>query len=148
PRADALLLEDAMPALDLAVALRVVRRGPRVRHAAEADELLEITGNELRAVVGDDPRRHAGEPLACPLDDLLDSGFDHGLPDLPVDREAAATIEQAAQVVEGAGDVQVRDIDMPVFVGAQGLQEALPLGGGFGQVAVEPARFLEDTVDA
>src|SRR5262249_54641230 len=40
------------------------------------------------------------------------------------------------------------DIDMPVLVRAQGLDEALALGGGLGGVAVEQAGPLEDAVDA
>jgi hypothetical protein len=131
-RADALFFEDAMPAFDLTVALRVVRRSTGVRHATDADELLEIAGDELRAVVGDDLRRDAGELLPRPLDDLLDIGLGHRLPQLPVDDEAAAAVEETAQVVEGAGDVEVRDINVPVLVGAQGLNEALALGRGLG----------------
>src|SRR5262249_35192735 len=147
-RADALLLEDAVPAFDLAVALRVVRRGPGVRHAALADERLEVPRDELRAIVGDDPRRDAGEAFAGPLDDLLDVGLGHALADLPVDTVAAAAVEQAAQVVEGAGDVEVGDIDVPVLVGAQRLHEALALSGRLGGVAVEAPGLLEDAVDA
>jgi hypothetical protein len=82
------------------------------------------------------------------LDDLLDVGFGHGFADLPVNREPAAAIEEAAQVVEGTGYVDVRDIDVPVFVGAQRLHEALALSGRFGGVTVEPACLLEDAVDA
>ena len=148
PGADALFLEDTVPAFDLAVALRVVRRGAGVRHAAEADELLEIPGDELGAVVGDDAGRNAGELLPRPLDDLLDIGLGHRFPDFPVDREAATAVQQAAQVVERASYVDVRDIDMPVFMGHQGLHEALALGGGLGRVPVEPASLLEDAVNA
>jgi hypothetical protein len=147
-RADALFLEDAMPAFDLAVALWVVRRGLDVGHAAEPNELLEITGDELGAVVGDDPRRDAGEAFAGTLNDLLDIDLGHGFANLPVGGETAAAIEQAAQVVERTGDIDVRDIDVPVLVGPQGLHEALALGRGLGSVAVEPARLLEDAVDA
>ena len=43
-----------MPAFDLAVALRIIGRGFYVRHARDADELLEVLGDELRTVVGDD----------------------------------------------------------------------------------------------
>ena len=147
-RADAFFLEDAMPAFDLAVALRIVRRGPRMRHAADANELLEIPGNELRAIVGDNTRPGVRESFSASLNDLLDVGLGHRLAQLPVDDEPAAAIEQAAQVVEGAGDVDVGDIDVPVLVGPQRLDEALALGGGLGRVAVEQARLLEDTVDA
>src|SRR5215813_12812848 len=65
----------------------------------------------------------------------------------PVDEEAATAIQEAAQVVERAGNVEVRDIDVPVFVRPQGLDEALALGGGLGRVAVEQAGLLEDAVD-
>jgi hypothetical protein len=137
-----------MPAFDFAVALGVVRRGPRMRHTANADELLEVPGDELRAVVGDDPRRHVGELLACPLEDLLDVGLGHRLAQLPMDQVSATTIEQAAQVVERAGDIDVGDIDMPVFVRTQRLNEALALAGDLGRVAIEQAGLLENPVDA
>src|SRR5579884_1644748 len=147
-RTDALFLEDAMPAFDLAIALRVIRRGPCVRHAADTDKLLEIPGDKLRAVVGDDSRRHAGELLPRPLDDLLDIGLGHRLPQLPMHEEAAATIQEAAQVVEGAGDIDVGDINMPVLVRQKRLNKALALAGGLGRMAIEQAGLVEDTVDA
>src|SRR6185437_10603710 len=99
-------------------------------HSANPDELLEILGDELRPVVRDDPGPLAGEALAGPLDDRLDLGLGHALADLPVDDEPAAAIEEAAEVEEDAGDVEVRDIDVPVLVGPQGLVEARPLAGG------------------
>jgi hypothetical protein len=61
--------------------------------------------------------------------------------------ETRAAIEEAAQVVEGTGNVEVRDIHMPVFVGAQRLNEALALGGRFGRMPIEQASLLEDTVN-
>jgi len=145
---NAFFLEEAMPAFDFTVALRVVRRSPRMRHAADADELLEIPGDELGAVVADDPRRHVGELLACPLDDLFDIGLGHCLAHLPVDEEAAATIQEATQVVKRAGDVEVGDIDMPVLVRQQWLDKAFAFAGDLGRVAVEQAGLLEDAVDA
>ena len=36
--------------------LRIVRTGPQLGHAAQADELLEVLGQEPRPVVADDPR--------------------------------------------------------------------------------------------
>jgi hypothetical protein len=147
-RANTFFLEDAMPAFDLAVALGIVRRGADVAHAANTDELLEIPGNELGTVVGDDAGLGVGKLFPGPLHDLLDIGFGHGFADLPVDGEAGTAIEEAAQVVEGAGDVDVRDIDMPVFMRFQRLDEARALGGGLGRVTVEQASPLEDTVNA
>ena len=52
--ANTLPLDRGMKALQLAVGLRIVRRGPHVRHAGEPNEFLEILGNELRTVVRDD----------------------------------------------------------------------------------------------
>ena len=96
-------------------------------HSADPDELLEVLGDELRPVVRDDPGPRIGIPLAGPLDDRLDLGFGHALADLPVDDEPAAAIEQAAEVEERAGDVDVGDIDVPVLVGPKRLLEAFPL---------------------
>ena len=55
-----------------------------MRHAADADKLLEILGDELRAVVADDPRRLAGKLFAGALEDRLDIQFGHLLADFPV----------------------------------------------------------------
>ena len=71
-----LALKILVPTLDLAVALRVVRRGPHVRHPAEPDELLEVPGDELRVralalvalTVGDDP------PVTAARDDRPTAG--------------------------------------------------------------------------
>src|SRR5512135_119102 len=95
-------------------------------HTADPDELLEILGDELRPVVRDDPGPRVWIPLARPLDDRLDIGLGHALADLPVDNEPAATVEEAAEVEERPGDVDVRDVDVPVFVGPQRLLKAFP----------------------
>src|SRR5262249_23769402 len=147
-RTNTLFLEDAMPAFDFAVALRVVRRGPRMRHTANADELLEVPGDELRAVVRDHPRRHAAALLACPQHALSDMGLGDGLTYVPMDQESATTIQQAAKRVEGAGDIDVGDIDMPVLVRSERLHKALALAGGLGRVAAKQAGRLENPVDA
>src|SRR5215471_9906258 len=100
-------------------------------HSADPDELLEILGEELRPVVRDDPRPLAGEALASPLEDRLDLGLGHALAELPVDEEPAVAIEEAAEVKERPGDVDVRDVDVPVLVGSQRLLEALAFFRGF-----------------
>src|SRR3954449_3870171 len=97
-------------------------------HSADPDALLEVLGDELRPVVGDDPRPRVGIPLACPLDDRLDLGFGHALADLPVDDEPAAAVEQAAEVEEGAGDVDGGDVDVPVLMHPERLLEAFSFG--------------------
>ena len=49
-RADAFALERLVPALQLAVALGAEWRGTHMGHAHQADVLLEVLGDELRAV--------------------------------------------------------------------------------------------------
>ncbi len=70
------------------------------------------------------------------------------LPQFPVHDGAAAPVEDAGQVVERAVDVDVRDVDMPVFVGREGLHEAGPFLRGSRPLAVEPTRELQHAVDA
>ena len=113
---DGLRLQAVVPALQLAVALRVERARAHVRHARQADELLEVLGHELRPVVGDDPGRGAGELLLRPLDEQLDVGFFHLFFELAVDDEAAVPVQNRAQVVERAARIDVAHVDVPVLV--------------------------------
>jgi hypothetical protein len=73
-----------------------------------------------------------GVSFAGALDDGGHVFFLHFRADFPVDDEAAAAIEDGTQEVEGPGDVEVADIDMPVLVGFQGLHEAGAFLGGRG----------------
>ena len=128
--ADAFALEGLVPAFDLAVGLRIVGRGFDVGHAGDADELLEVLGDELGTVVGDDARLGVGVGFAGALDDGFHVGFLHFFADFPVNDEAAEAVEDGAEEVKRAGDVEVADIDVPVFVGLQRLDEA---GAFFGE---------------
>ena len=84
----------------------------------------------------------------CRLQDDLDVGFSHGLADFVVDDEAAVAVEDGAEEVEGAGDVEVADVDVPVFVGLKRLDEAGALFGRFGGSTGQESGGLEDAVDA
>ncbi len=126
-RTDALRLDRAVIPFQLPVALRIVRAGAYVGHSADPHELLEILGDKLRPVVGDDPRILAPEPLPRPLDDRLHVDLFHLLADLPVHQVAAVAVEDAGQEVERPADVHVGDIHVPVAVGASGLLETFPL---------------------
>src|SRR3954453_19738968 len=132
---NALSFQGLEPPLHLAVALGIVWRRSDVSHAADADQLLEVPGDELRAVVRDDPGPLAGVLLARPLDDRLHLGFGHGLADLPVDDEPAVAVEDAAQEEECPADINMRDIDMPVLMRQERLLEALALLGGLSTAA-------------
>ena len=54
-RPDALAFQRFVPVFDFPVRLWVIRLGSHVRHARDADEFLEVLGDELRPVVGDPP---------------------------------------------------------------------------------------------
>src|SRR5580658_10030401 len=82
---DAFPFEALVPAFELAVALWIIRAGPHVGHAADADEFLEVPRDELGPVVGDDPRPGLGMLLLGALEDGFDVGLFHLLPDFPVD---------------------------------------------------------------
>src|SRR5580692_11802773 len=92
-------------------------------HAGDADELFEVLGDELGSVVGNDAWPGVGAGFAGALDDGFHVNFLYFLADFPVDDEAAAAIEDGAEEVKGAGDIEVADIDMPVLMGLEGLDE-------------------------
>ena len=62
--------------------------------------------------------------LACSLEDGFNLALLHGFADFPVDDGPAIAVENAAQEVESAGNVEVADIDVPVLVRLEGLHEA------------------------
>ena len=146
--ADAVGLEGFVPAFDLAIGLRVVGRCLDVGHAGDADELLEILGDELGSVVGDDPRPLVGPGFAGALEDGFDVFFLHFFADFVVNDVSAAAVEDGAEEVESAGDIEVADIDVPVLVWLEGLDEAGPLLGGFGGLSREESVGFEDAIDA
>src|SRR4051794_659056 len=145
---NALSFQGLEPPLHLAVALGIIWGRPDVSHTAYADKLLEVPGDELRAVVRDDPGSRAGKLLARPLEDRLHLGLGHGLADLPVDDEPAVAVEDAAQEEKCPANINMRDIDMPVLMGPRRLLEALALLGGLSASTRELAGRLEHAVDA
>ena len=67
---DGLFLQGAVEPFQFAVGLRVVRRSQHMAGLPEADELLEILGDELRPAVTDDARTGLGTapaPVAEPF---------------------------------------------------------------------------------
>jgi hypothetical protein len=82
----------------------------------QADELLEVLGDELGTVVGDDSGLGSGALSQGALDDAIHVGLGHGLAQFVVDDGAGAAVEQGAEVVEGLDHVDVGDVHMPVLV--------------------------------
>ena len=108
-------------------------------HAGKANKFLEILGHKLRPVIGDNPRPGLRISFFGPLQDNLNIRFRHLFPDLPVNDETAAAIENAAQIIERAADIEIRHIDMPMFKGLQRLDETGTLETLF------PVPFLQQT---
>jgi len=145
---NALVLDGFVITLQLAVALRIRGRRPYMRHASHPDELFEILGNELRAVVGNDPWCGVGKFLPGPLQNDLHVFLAHRLAQLPVDDIAAASVKDAAQVIESAAEIDVSNIDMPMLMGLQRLHKTGPLLGCFTVPAPQQIGGAQDTINA
>jgi hypothetical protein len=74
------------------------------------------------------------------LNDALDVRLGHLLANLPVHDRAARAVQQRAQVVERAGNVEVRDVDVPVLVCCERLYEAGALLRRLGVPSVQSPR--------
>lgn len=146
--ADAFALESFVPTFDLAVGLGVVRRRSHMGHACDANEFLEILGDELWSVVGDDAWSDAWKKFASSLEDDFDLGFLHCFADIVMNDESAATIEDAAHEVESSGDIEVTNIDMPMLVRFERLNEPSAFLGGLRRLSVEQAGGFENAVGA
>ena len=89
-----------------------------------------------------------GEALQGALYDALDVVLGHRLADLPVNEGSAVAVEDSAEVVEGAANIAVGHVDVPVFMRLQRLNEA----GAFERFRLWPAGdavgFLEEAVDS
>jgi hypothetical protein len=88
--ADVIAFDSFVPAFDLAVRLRVIGRSFDMGHTGDANDFLEVLGDELGAVVADDACSDSRVTLTGTLDDSLDVGFFHLLADFEVDDETAS----------------------------------------------------------
>ena len=115
---------------------------------ADPDELLEVPGDELRPVVGDDPGSRFRKFLLGPLQDDLRCRPPSSLPDFPVDDVTAVTVQDAAQVVERPADVDVGNIHVPVLVRLQRLVKAGALLRRLALPLREQSGLVEHALDA
>jgi hypothetical protein len=130
-RANAFSFERLVKTFQFAVRLRIIGRCSYMGHPGQSDEFLEVLGNELWSVVRDDPGPCFRILLLGPLDDDFYVRFQHPLPDLPVDDEAAASVKKAAQIVKRTTDVDIRYVHMPVLVRQKRLDKACALFADF-----------------
>src|ERR1700694_4198224 len=85
--------EGLVPSLDFPVALRVVRGGFDMGQTGQADKLLEVLGNKLRPVVGNDPRGSTRISFSSSLHDDLDVKLRHRGAQFPMQQEARTAIQ-------------------------------------------------------
>ncbi len=137
-----------VPAFDLAVGLGVVGGDFYMGEPGDADEFLEVFGDEPGAVVTDDAGLGRGEFFQGALEDDFNVGLCHGLAQFEVNDGARASAQEGAEVVKGAGDVDVGDIDVPVLVGAQRLLEARAFLAGLCVPCVDESGGFEHAVGA
>ena len=76
-------------------------------HPHQPYVVLEVSGHKLRAVFRDDPRIGLRKPLLGPLHNDLDICLGHLFANLPVHDVAAVAIENTAQIVERAADIEI-----------------------------------------
>src|SRR5215204_7585992 len=107
------------------------------------DECLEVFGYELGSIVGDDTRPEARIGFMCALQDDLGIGFLHGGANVPGKNGSGAAVEDRAKIVEGASKVDVGEVDMPVVMGLDGLNEAIAFPGRLGVPGLKQTSVLE-----
>src|SRR5450432_460398 len=122
------LFQCAMITLEFAVALRVVRRTKDVTGLPKPNELLEVTRNELRPVVRDKARPGQRMSFARALNDKLSVGLFHLRANVPGHNGARASIQDRAEVVEGAAHVEVGKVHVPMLMGSKRLDKTFTLG--------------------
>ena len=82
------------------------------------------------------------------LENDLDVGFPHRLAQVPVHDRAAVAVQHAAEVVEGARDVDVGNVDMPMLMRLGRLFEARPFQRLFAVPLAQQARPAQHPPDA
>src|SRR3954454_18834434 len=78
-------------------------------------------GDELRAVVRDDPGPRFRALLLGSLQDDLDISLRHPLPPIPVDNVPTVAVQDAAEIIEHPADVETGNVDRPVLMSRQRL---------------------------
>lgn len=93
---DSFLFNCFVPPFYFSITLGIERRCSHMRHSADPYEFLEILGNKLRPVVGNDPGPRIRVFSLGPFQYDLDPRFRHTLPDFPMHNESAISIQRGA----------------------------------------------------
>jgi hypothetical protein len=145
-RTDYLILEGFVEAFELSIGLWVVGAGHDMNGVPLGDEGFELPAFQMGSLVGDDARARAGVGFAGFLNDDLRVDLPHGWADVPRRDGARATVEDGAQEVENATDVQIAEVDMPVIVWRKRLDKAGALFRGLAVGAANEPRVFENAV--
>jgi len=108
-------------------------------HSCCPDKLLELSGDKLGAIVGYNPWLDIRKAFPCSLDDNFNLCLGHALTDLPMNNISTAPIQDGAEVVKRPTDIDMRDVNMPVFVRLERLLESISLFAGCTVPAFEQA---------
>src|SRR5215831_6074534 len=84
---------------------------------------LKIASNELRAVVRDEAWLRFRALFLGAFENYFDIRFPHRLAQIPMHEETAEPVQNAAQVIERAAQVDVGNVDMPVLMRLERLLE-------------------------
>src|SRR5215472_8764583 len=114
-----------------------------MRHARDANELFEVASDELWSVVGDNTRPGLRVLLFGSLQDQFDFALLHLLSQIPMHHETTVAIQYAAQVLEGPAEVDVGDIDMPMFMRLLRLLESAPFARWLRFPSAQQASLLQ-----
>ena len=125
--ADRFAFERTVPTFQLTVALWIVRTGSHMRHAAVANELFEVTSDELWAVVADDPWCYSRMFFQGRLAHDFNVNFRHRFTQLVMHDISAVTIKHGDQIEERSARIDVRNINVPVLMRLQRLVETVAL---------------------
>ena len=127
---DELVLKRSMITLKLAIALRAIVARAHAYHITEANEGLQVSRDELRAIVADDSRLSLRIKIVCSLSDCFEVDLFHHRADIPVYGHARVSIQDGIAKVERFPNIQLTTIDIPILVRLVGFVKTVPLLAG------------------
>ena len=114
-----------------------------MRHARDPNELLEVLGDKLRAIVRNDSWLGIGKLLTGALQQDLHFRLGHRFPQGPIDDVAAGSVQHRAQIVERRMDIDIGNVDVPMLVWSQGLNKSSSFFAGPLIPFLQPACLTE-----
>ena len=117
-------------------------------HPTDADKLLEISRDELRPIIRNDPRLGPRELLLGSLQDQFHLGFGHRFLNVPVDNIPTVSVQYTAQVVKRPTKIQIRNVYMPMLMRPKRVHKPQTLLGGLLVPPPQETRLAEHSPNA